>query len=111
MSRIVQILLIELRALIFHQYGNYAVQHILEYGTPFQKGVVAEELLKNIRCFSKHRNGSHVVCKALEHGGPADIHRLASALLDNENKELWSREYGSFVMRVARRSIGRSQSS
>lgn len=90
-----------------HQYGNFILQHILQYGSKSQRKAVADLILVDIIRLSKHRLASHIVTCALIHCSPEDVHRLTRAVLHDETElyNLSRREYGSFVVREAHRAV------
>jgi len=77
------------------------LQHLLEYGTPTQRGQVVDVLLPEVVNLSRHRIASNVVGCALKHSSPHDRDRLAFELGKDaeELKSLSHSQFGSFVVR------------
>jgi len=89
-----------------HQYGNFILQHILQYGSKSQRSAIADVILEDVIRLSKHRLGSHIVSCALINCSPEDVQCLTRAVLQDEVElyNLSRREYGSFVVREVRRA-------
>lgn len=69
-----------------HVYGNYVIRHILEFGLPDHKHLVAVALLPRAAWHAKHKLGSHVVEAALHSCSPDDQLALARALLSDDRQ-------------------------
>lgn len=52
------------------QYGNYVIQHVLEYGKPHERTDLVTKLAPHIVSLSQNKFASNVVEKCLLHGGP-----------------------------------------
>lgn len=69
-------------ALCRHPYGNYVVQHVLEYGSAAQKSAVVSALCNgDIVALAQHRVASNVIERALAQCGPDGQRAIASAVL------------------------------
>lgn len=65
-----------------HPFGNYVVQHILEYGSKEKRAQVVAVLIQDdIVSLALHRVASNVVEKAVEFCGTEEIQTLARAIL------------------------------
>merc|ERR1719240_1253506 len=98
--------LTEAESLCRHQYGNFILQHILQYGSPRQRSVIARVVHADIMRLAKHRLASHIVSCALVNCAPEDVQMLINAVLQDANElyKLSRREYGSFVVREVHRA-------
>jgi pumilio RNA-binding family len=68
--------------LVRHPYGNYVVQHALEYGTAaHRKRLVASFAETGIASLSQHRIASNVIERALAQVSSVDQQRIGLALL------------------------------
>lgn len=54
--------------LISDQYGNYVVQHIVEYGGPEDRAKIFALIKEQLLVFSKHKFAGNVVEKSLAFG-------------------------------------------
>lgn len=63
------------------QFGNYVIQHVVQYGTPEQRSVVIGRLAPSVVSLAQHKFASNVVEKCLVHGSPADRELLVSYVL------------------------------
>jgi hypothetical protein len=99
-----------LRDVVHHKFGNYVVQHVLEYDTEagMQQHRVVEEMCRvdeerslSIYELAKHRVASNVVDQALTYCRPECWALLVEALLadETEMQNLRSCQYGSFVFK------------
>lgn len=61
------------------QYGNYVIQHTLQFGSEAERMVIMRMLAPNIVAFSMHKCASNVVEKALTHGSVAEREILVCA--------------------------------
>jgi hypothetical protein len=64
--------------LVKDQYGNYVVQHIIQYGRPADRAVVVMLIRSDLFRFAQHKFASNVVEKCVQFGGQS--HR--SAMID-----------------------------
>merc|ERR1712224_143688 len=102
----------EAEALITHPFGNYVIQHILQYGAAEDQQQIVDILVTNIHRLSRHRVASHVIEAALAHSSPENQKLLMKALsADEAQLALLSQyHYGSFVAReVMRLQAGQAQ--
>ncbi|KAI8467655.1 MAG: armadillo-type protein [Monoraphidium minutum] len=63
------------------QYGNYVIQHILEFGRPHERDRVINALAPHIVTLSRNKFASNVVEKCLLHGKPEQREALVEAIL------------------------------
>lgn len=63
------------------QYGNYVIQHILEFGRPGERDRVIDALAPHIVTLSQNKFASNVVEKCLLHGKPGQREALVEAIL------------------------------
>jgi pumilio RNA-binding family len=63
------------------QYGNYVIQHILEFGRPHERDRVIDSLAPHIVTLSQNKFASNVVEKCLLHGKAAQREALVEAIL------------------------------
>jgi len=84
-----------------HPYGNYVVQHVLEYGTPVHWSLLVVAFVESgIASLAQHRIASNVIERLLGHISSADQHNIALALLTPSQKlvEMSCHRYGTFVV-------------
>lgn len=95
-------LLVNAKPFCCHPYGNFAMQHIFEYGSGAMKAQIVEQVVDDLPHLSKHRIASHVVQKALGFCGEDLQQILLSALMRGEGDEsivaLGCTRYGSYVI-------------
>jgi pumilio RNA-binding family len=63
------------------QYGNYVIQHILEFGRPCERDRVIDALAPHIVTLGQNKFASNVVEKCLLHGKPEQREALVEAIL------------------------------
>jgi pumilio RNA-binding family len=63
------------------QYGNYVIQHILEFGRPFERDAVIDALAPHVVTLSQNKFASNVVEKCLLHGKAGQREALVEAIL------------------------------
>jgi len=83
-----------------HPFGNYVVQHVLEYGTPTQRNAVVEALLQGgVMQLAMHRVASNVIERALVECTAEGRHALVGQLVAEPSAALAmaSSRYGSFI--------------
>jgi len=83
-----------------HPFGNYVVQHILEYGTQTQRSVVIDALLQGgVMQLAMHRFASNVIERALGQCNAEDRRLLVHHLVSDPSTTLAmaSSRYGSFI--------------
>jgi pumilio RNA-binding family len=83
-----------------HPFGNYVVQHVLEYGTPTQQTAVIDALLSGgVMQLAMHRVASNVIERALVQCGAEDRHALMGQLIVEPPATLAmaSSRYGAFI--------------
>lgn len=66
------------------QYGNYVVQHVLEYGKDPQKEAIMKVLKTSIEHLSKQKFSSNVIEKCLQHGREKDKESLITEMIGKE---------------------------
>jgi hypothetical protein len=87
-------------ALCSHPFGNYVVQHVLEYGAPAQRSAVVDALLEGgVMNLAMHRVASNVIERALVQCDAEGRAALVDALVANPEATLAmaSSRYGSFI--------------
>jgi hypothetical protein len=67
-----------------HVYGSYVIRHVLEFGLPEHRHLVAAALLRNLSWYSRHKLGSHVVEAALQSCSDTDRLAMAQILLNDD---------------------------
>mmetsp|Transcript_95699 Transcript_95699/g.241198 ORF Transcript_95699/g.241198 Transcript_95699/m.241198 type:complete len:152 (+) Transcript_95699:41-496(+) len=69
-------------ALVFscHPFGNYVIQHLLEYGTQDQRYRLIRTLEQSAASVARSTSGCGVLAAAMTHGSPADILWLSRAI-------------------------------
>lgn len=99
-------------ALCRHHFGNYVIQHVLEFGTAEQKHKVACALRSSMPNNARNKNASRVIEKALAHCCEEDRVAMVDALLAERNglPNLAEHQFGSFVVQAAMR-LPKEQSS
>lgn len=74
-------LLVHGSATCFHPYGNYAMQHLIAYGTAKQRSEITRALAHRAREVAENRFACAVVSRALEYGDVDDQALLVQAVL------------------------------
>lgn len=69
------------------QYGNYVVQHVLQYGSPASRSEVIRRLSSQIVIMSQHKFASNVVEKCLVCCGPEDRDVLIQQILGKDEND------------------------
>jgi len=65
-----------------HPFGNYVIQHVLEYGSPAHRSQVVAALIEaDVVALAQHRMACNVIEKALENCGSKEQQALAQAIL------------------------------
>merc|ERR1712118_346323 len=84
-----------------HPYGNYVVQHILEYAPAYRDQVALALIQSGVPLLAQHRVASNVIEKAFEHGGANNQIALAAAILSVPNAivDMACSRYGNFTVR------------
>ncbi|OVA18029.1 Pumilio RNA-binding repeat [Macleaya cordata] len=85
------------------QYGNYVVQHVLEYGKPHERSAIIKKLAGQIVNMSQQKFASNVVEKCLTFGGPEERQILVNEMLGStdENEPLQAMmkdQFGNYVV-------------
>jgi len=65
-----------------HTYGNFVVQHLLEYGTQACRSDIIQRLLPDMPLLAMDRTASHVVEKAIDHANDRQLRLILLALLE-----------------------------
>ena len=65
-KKIIDQVLESAESLILDQFGNYVIQHILEFGTPKNRNVIMKILIPNMFQFSIHKFASNVMEKCIK---------------------------------------------
>eukprot|EP00929_Paragymnodinium_shiwhaense_P024737 TRINITY_DN15133_c0_g1_i3.p1 TRINITY_DN15133_c0_g1~~TRINITY_DN15133_c0_g1_i3.p1 ORF type:complete len:387 (+),score=78.74 TRINITY_DN15133_c0_g1_i3:72-1232(+) len=63
-----------------HPYGNYVMQHVIEYGSAEQRGRVAKALAEHVEDAGRDDYACAVLSKAMVNAEPADRASLAAAI-------------------------------
>lgn len=88
-------------ALCRHQYGNFVIQHLLDYGREEHKHLISLACSEDLISNASNRNASHVIEKALEKCGEIDRIAITGKLIESPSLvlELSENQYGSYVLR------------
>jgi len=79
--------LADARNLCVHQFGNYMMQHILEYGSQDQRRALATSILGFLdRRMCSNEYGVAVIGKALQHAPVEERQAIAEALLKDQDR-------------------------
>merc|ERR1712228_312670 len=86
--------------LLCHKFGNYVIQHLLEFGSVLQKHRVACTIHQDTAGFSRQQFGSKVVEEALNRCADEDKRAIAGDLLSDptELTSLAESQFGRFVV-------------
>lgn len=76
-----------MHGLIQDQYGNYVIQHVIQYGRVDDQTLVVGEVRSSLLAYAQHKFASNVVEKCLQFGS----HEQKNAIIDeitqaDENK-------------------------
>lgn len=80
-QRLVDVLIADALELSVHNYGNYVMQHVLEYGTPAKQLELVKAIEKHLGTIGHVSCGSAVISAAMAHAGPYRTH-LAQVILE-----------------------------
>jgi hypothetical protein len=83
-----------------HKYGCRVIQRLLEYFTPAQVELVADDLLKDAIANCCDPYGKYAVQCLCEHGRPSQIMRLMQLLVDNATALFKDRHACSVIARA-----------
>jgi hypothetical protein len=94
--------LVDVKDLCVHEYGNFVARHLLEFGSPHHKHCIASALGSDIFRYSKHKLGSHVVEAALRLSSLEDQRALALQLASDQQQifSVAADQYGRHVVRA-----------
>jgi pumilio RNA-binding family len=84
-----------------NQFGNYVIQHLLDYGSEEIRQAVIQELEGQVVLLSSHKFASNVVEKCLQHATPQQRHDMvALALGDGPEvlQQMMKDQYGNYVV-------------
>jgi len=70
--------------LVRDQYGNYVVQHVIQYGRPADRAAVLARVKRDLFVFAQHKFASNVVEKCLQFGGAANRTAMVDELLSGD---------------------------
>ena len=70
--------------LVRDQYGNYVVQHVIQYSRPADRATVLARVKRDLFVFAQHKFASNVVEKCLQFGGAANRTAMVDELLSGE---------------------------
>jgi len=89
-------------ALCRHNFGNFVIQHVLEFGIEEQKHTVACALCKDISGNARNQNASHAIEKALSCCSGGDRDAILGNLCRDPSDllELAQHQFGCFVVRA-----------
>ena len=68
-------------SLILDQYGNYVIQHVLEFGKPEDKARIVSIVRGKVCSYSQHKFASNVVEKCVAHASVDERSELISEAL------------------------------
>lgn len=90
-----------LQILIKHNYANYVIQHIIEFGLPEQKQQVFQALRPLLPGAAEHRNLSHVIEKLLGFCSPDEKDAVVDLFLSDPVNlaKLAEHESGCYVVK------------
>ncbi|XP_042431232.1 pumilio homolog 2-like [Zingiber officinale] len=85
------------------QYGNYVIQHVLQYGKPEERSAIISKLAGQIVKMSQQKYASNVVEKCLTYGTPEERQILIDEILGttDENEPLQAMmkdQFGNYVV-------------
>mmetsp|Transcript_87015 Transcript_87015/g.224031 ORF Transcript_87015/g.224031 Transcript_87015/m.224031 type:complete len:332 (+) Transcript_87015:102-1097(+) len=80
-NSLIEVLLMDCTVLSRHIYGNFTMQHVLEYGSESQRHRLAVQLERHASILGWDHRGRKVLTKALSASCPADRMAIARALL------------------------------
>jgi pumilio RNA-binding family len=99
----------EAGALVFHFFGHHVLQHIFEHGTDWQKHRVAMAICDNMENCAQDPHGSFIVEAAVRYCSDDDQFELATCVLGSDPTRLVSlasSRFGSHVVRAVLRMPG-----
>jgi ABC-type uncharacterized transport system YnjBCD ATPase subunit len=70
--------------LVQDQYGNYVVQHVIQFGRPADRRKVLCRVQQDLFGFAQHKFASNVVEKCLQFGGAPNRVAMVDELLAGE---------------------------
>ncbi|XP_022138976.1 pumilio homolog 4 isoform X2 [Momordica charantia] len=85
------------------QYGNYVIQHVLEFGKPHERSAIINKLAGQIVKMSQQKFASNVVEKCLTFGSPEERQLLINEILgstdENEPLQAMMKDpFGNYVV-------------
>ncbi|XP_038891883.1 pumilio homolog 4 isoform X2 [Benincasa hispida] len=85
------------------QYGNYVIQHVLEFGKPHERSAIISKLAGQIIKMSQQKFASNVVEKCLTFGSPEERQLLINEILgstdENEPLQAMMKDpFGNYVV-------------
>lgn len=85
------------------QYGNYVIQHVLEFGKPHERSAIISKLAGQIVKMSQQKFASNVVEKCLTFGSPEERQLLINEILgstdENEPLQAMMKDpFGNYVV-------------
>eukprot|EP00443_Scrippsiella_acuminata_P048579 CAMPEP_0115287434 /NCGR_PEP_ID=MMETSP0270-20121206/62456_1 /TAXON_ID=71861 /ORGANISM="Scrippsiella trochoidea, Strain CCMP3099" /LENGTH=377 /DNA_ID=CAMNT_0002704511 /DNA_START=30 /DNA_END=1163 /DNA_ORIENTATION=+ len=83
-SGLAEALMQEIVTLACHSFGNFSVQHLLQFGTEEQRHQIAQTIVTNAGTICRSRAGDGVVATALEHTSSQDKGFLVQAVLHEQ---------------------------
>jgi hypothetical protein len=101
LEKVCEVLLASALALSKHIFGNYVMQHILEYGSEEHRAFLLRLFTENFH-LCRNAYASAVVSKALVHGTSDDARSLARALIKQSDILTMAKSrYGHVALRTA----------
>eukprot|EP01091_Cochliopodium_minus_P016444 TRINITY_DN6159_c0_g1_i1.p1 TRINITY_DN6159_c0_g1~~TRINITY_DN6159_c0_g1_i1.p1 ORF type:complete len:778 (-),score=230.46 TRINITY_DN6159_c0_g1_i1:163-2496(-) len=91
-------------SLVQDQYGNYVIQHVLQHGSPADKGAIIGKLNGNVLKWSQHKFASNVVERCVQFGNNAQRRQIVEEIvgLDQEGcsplQNMVKDQYGNYVV-------------
>jgi len=101
-SSLIDEVLMDVASLCRHTFGNYVVQHILEFGLADQQHVVVSALSKDLRGNARNQYASHGIEKALSFCSALDRDAVLEELFQDSSNllELAEHQFGCYVIRA-----------
>lgn len=76
-----------------HSYGNYVMQHIIQYGTNEQKDQIISQIKPKIVELSMHKFASNVAENCFKYGSPAQRDELVHQMLYSQDSVTFMENY------------------
>jgi len=101
---ILQELLRATDSLVQDQYGNYVIQHVLQHGSPADKGTIVGKLTGNVLKWSQHKFASNVVERCVQFGNQAQKKQIVDEITTGDSEGISplqmmvKDQYGNYVV-------------